>query len=685
MAEQVEAAYDITKLTKEQRGIYENIDHLNQAINEGSEQSLTLNSKQVNIVQNREAALKAMAGMQIKLVKDITKAEKEQKKQLATLKAQLEVLKAQEALRVAQRGIAEEKATQEKINKLADAESTIRKATLDITKELAAQAEKRFKAEQKLIKEQQRGLALQREAAASRARTTGIGQLTGLDSQIAQAQRAIAEQNQFGNLFTRGQKKDAQQALIDLEFQQQMKVIQLKEDQARREKDEELRIIKQKEDALTRELAFNAKQISDKQMIALREEELLRNQQELDRVKQQQTIDNLTAEKKALDLEDALVAKQTALQKIRDEQASAEARARIEAFDFQADIINAFVASVGDTKFTAAIAAFVGATRAKQIRDASTPQQIAKRTDALLAGQDRIDELRGSIRDKTAGTQTADIESRRAILKTQLETEQKIFDLMLERQELELRLQELKANGNIEELENTRKLLEEKKKNIAFERENSKASFEEKLAGFNQERNAARENHKSKTDALNNEHDIIRNLGNTISGNVSSAFNGFFQSVRQGKGIMESAKDSFNSLMQTIIGSMQESITDSLIKPAVSGFFGSLFPGSAAGGLVHLAGGGAMRRDRVPAMLEPGEFVIRKPMAKAIGGPALHGMNSTGRGLTPNIEVVVNNQGTPKDAEANVKPQIDIDKMVVEIVTRDVRNNGPIRKTLRGE
>ena len=93
--------------------------------------------------------------------------------------------------------------------------------------------------------------------------------------------------------------------------------------------------------------------------------------------------------------------------------------------------------------------------------------------------------------------------------------------------------------------------------------------------------------------------------------------------------------------------------------------------------------GGGQKRDRVPAMLEPGEFVIRKPMAKAIGGPALSAMNGTGKGLTPNIEVVVNNEGSPKDASASVKPQVDVNKMVVEIVTRDIRNNGPIRKSLR--
>ena len=110
----------------------------------------------------------------------------------------------------------------------------------------------------------------------------------------------------------------------------------------------------------------------------------------------------------------------------------------------------------------------------------------------------------------------------------------------------------------------------------------------------------------------------------------------------------------------------------------------SSFTGSASGGLVHMASGGQMR-DRVPAMLEPGEFVIRKPMARAIGGPALSAMNGHGKGLgMPTIDVQINNSGQPKDAEAQVKPNMDVNKMVVEIVTSDLRNNGPIRKSLRG-
>jgi len=104
--------------------------------------------------------------------------------------------------------------------------------------------------------------------------------------------------------------------------------------------------------------------------------------------------------------------------------------------------------------------------------------------------------------------------------------------------------------------------------------------------------------------------------------------------------------------------------------------------GLAAGGFVRqMAGGGAvMSRDRVPALLEPGEFVIRKPMAKAIGGPALNQMNATG--IAPNIAVNVNNSGAPKDVQVGA-PKMNGDKVILDIITRDMRNNGAIRKSLR--
>lgn len=107
----------------------------------------------------------------------------------------------------------------------------------------------------------------------------------------------------------------------------------------------------------------------------------------------------------------------------------------------------------------------------------------------------------------------------------------------------------------------------------------------------------------------------------------------------------------------------------------------------ASGGLVRLkkyaSGGAVQSRDRVPALLEPGEFVIRKPMAKAIGGPALNQMNATGKNLTPpNIEVNLSNEGAPKNVSAQA-PRVQGDKIIIDMITRDLRNNGPIKKSLR--
>jgi hypothetical protein len=105
----------------------------------------------------------------------------------------------------------------------------------------------------------------------------------------------------------------------------------------------------------------------------------------------------------------------------------------------------------------------------------------------------------------------------------------------------------------------------------------------------------------------------------------------------------------------------------------------------ASGGIVRMAGGGRVNqmRDRVPALLEPGEFVIRKPMAKAIGGKALGAMNATGSVSPGNVSVNINNQGSPKGATVSA-PRMNGDKMIIDVITRDLRNNGSIRKSLRG-
>ena len=118
----------------------------------------------------------------------------------------------------------------------------------------------------------------------------------------------------------------------------------------------------------------------------------------------------------------------------------------------------------------------------------------------------------------------------------------------------------------------------------------------------------------------------------------------------------------------------------------LSGIMG-MFGGGASGGFVpfsayqRLAAGG-LARDRVPSLLEPGEFVMKRSAANSIGAPALNQMNATGK-AGGNVVVNIENQGTPQDATAS-EPRFDGEKFVIDIVTRDLRNNGPIRKSLRG-
>ena len=195
---------------------------------------------------------------------------------------------------------------------------------------------------------------------------------------------------------------------------------------------------------------------------------------------------------------------------------------------------------------------------------------------------------------------------------------------------------------------------------------------------------------------------ISESVQSTVEGSLSN----FFQTIADGEFTLKSASEMFNSFLRELVeGIRKQLLAKTLIEPLSEGigsvmkgalktdgtggegFFstiGSFFSGSkaaASGGLVHMAGGGQVR-DRVPAMLEPGEFVIRKPMAKAIGGPALGAMNATGTMPGGNISVNVTNTGTPQEATAS-PPRFDGDKMVVDIVMRDLRNNGPIRKSLR--
>jgi hypothetical protein len=69
----------------------------------------------------------------------------------------------------------------------------------------------------------------------------------------------------------------------------------------------------------------------------------------------------------------------------------------------------------------------------------------------------------------------------------------------------------------------------------------------------------------------------------------------------------------------------------------------------------------------------------------AIGGQTLNQMNATGQPPSPgNVQVNVVNQGTPQTVQGTPKITRQGENLVVDIIVKDIQNNGPIRQTLKG-
>jgi hypothetical protein len=131
--------------------------------------------------------------------------------------------------------------------------------------------------------------------------------------------------------------------------------------------------------------------------------------------------------------------------------------------------------------------------------------------------------------------------------------------------------------------------------------------------------------------------------------------------------------------------------------------------------VIGLASGGRSGRDSVPAMLEPGEFVIRKSAAQALGVNKLNDLNNHGDNASwlnntrpanisapiapmimpmpvatpatsapPNVSVNVTNTGTQQEVQGKPNVRMNGQQMVIDIITRDFANNGPIRQSMRG-
>jgi hypothetical protein len=106
-------------------------------------------------------------------------------------------------------------------------------------------------------------------------------------------------------------------------------------------------------------------------------------------------------------------------------------------------------------------------------------------------------------------------------------------------------------------------------------------------------------------------------------------------------------------------------------------------PGYADGG--YISGQGSNISDSILAWLSNGEYVIQNSSVDKVGEDNLNYINRTGnlpQGDT-NVEINITNNGQPVETEEEPEIKIIDGKVVVDIVLKDLRTNGPIRKTLK--
>lgn len=90
-------------------------------------------------------------------------------------------------------------------------------------------------------------------------------------------------------------------------------------------------------------------------------------------------------------------------------------------------------------------------------------------------------------------------------------------------------------------------------------------------------------------------------------------------------------------------------------------------------------------RDSVSAMLEPGEFVLRKPIVEKVGVDTLNKVNAGSGNFAgdTNVEVNITNNGAPVNVTATPQVRRENEKIVIDVILEDIRTNGPIRQQIR--
>lgn len=188
----------------------------------------------------------------------------------------------------------------------------------------------------------------------------------------------------------------------------------------------------------------------------------------------------------------------------------------------------------------------------------------------------------------------------------------------------------------------------------------------------------------------------------------------------------KSVKDGFRDMAISVIKSMVDILAQAMAMQAVKGILsmfggesaaaagggsplfaaGSVATGLATGGFITPSGqiervrkfaiggtvnGGVQGRDSVPAMLMPGEFVMRKKAVESVGTDYLHSLNTAGNNVV--------SSGSPKAASSDSKSEGSVvnvwvvtpdqkpgsmgPKDIIAVVSDDIARGGSVKKLIK--
>ena len=670
------------------------------------------NANQIQLLINSERARKAILGLAFSTLQALEKEILGRQKVLTSLKQQLELQKEQQKLQDLR---AEQALQQEQFSQRiaqAQLELDLQTKGLEIAKNSAQEAQR---AGEQKIKELTSELDLlqkiQGVRASIAARAAARGQ-TERQAGIRAAEARLEGLEAFPNLSGQGAILTARKELADLILKNELETLKERERVAAQDAADQLAVLSKRLAINSQETENTNSAISREEATRLAELSILKTRQRLDGLRANAEAFQIQARRDLAARERIIAQLNIKAQEKKFELDNLQFQRQTEGIKAQAEVVNTLVAILNDKNN--AFVKSVEALTDGPIDFKETVGEVNLKLGDLDKIQTQVETVQAGIISSTEEAANKTLNSSMMLFDAQDKSLSDQRQAQRELAKLEEDRIKKEANNKIAALKDERDLLREKASLLGIEITQIEQAYALRIEQINKDRDAAIAANKAVSDANARAQDRLRAAGDAITKSVqSNLVDGFLKlndALIEGTLTLSNFTDGLRSFATNLIREIQrifftktiaEPAAEFLAKGFASGFseiFGTNSTGvdtgpigfegtdmsgavtSAAGGLVHMAAGG-MLRDRVPALLEPGEFVVRKAAAKAAGGPALSALNATGQMAGP-VSVNIQNEGTPKDAEASA-PRFDGEKFVVDIVLRDLSNNGPIRKSLR--